>query len=145
MQKQLWFFFTLFSSSHSSSYILKLWGMDVLNLNLTPYCHVSSHISHVLIFKRTTKEFRPHAQTHHIVIIVIVVIIAMPTLCHSIMSHATLIIFDHACMLTLQTYLGSVQCTLFLQSICRSRTQSYSRIYNILPLTSRNIMDYLLF
>ena len=42
-----------------------------------------------------TKKFKSHAHTHH------VVIIAMLTLCHSIMSHATLILFPHAFVLTI--------------------------------------------
>jgi hypothetical protein len=43
--------------------------------------------------KITSKEFKPHAPTHHIVIILVIVIIGMLTLCHPIMSHATPILF----------------------------------------------------
>jgi hypothetical protein len=42
-----------------------------------------------------------------VVIIVIIVTIAMFTLCDSIMSHATLIPYYHAFMLTLHTFLIS--------------------------------------
>ena len=39
---------------------------------------------------------------HHDIIVVIIVIMATLTLKYSIMSHATLILFYHASMLTLQ-------------------------------------------
>ena len=55
-----------------------------------------SHISQVLTIKWTTKEFKQHAHTHHIVII------AMLTLCYSIMLYATLILFYYASVLTPQ-------------------------------------------
>ena len=45
------------------------------------------------------------SHTHHVVIIVTTTIIAMLTLCYSIMSHATLILYHHASMLTLYTSL----------------------------------------
>jgi hypothetical protein len=47
-----------------------------------------------------------HAHIHH------VVIIAMSTLCYSIMSYGTLVHYNHTCMLTLQTSL--VLCALWL-------------------------------
>ena len=60
-----------------------------------------SHISRVLtLMKQPIKEFKPHACTHHIVI---TIIIAMSTLCYSIMPHTTLILYYHASMLTLHT------------------------------------------
>ena len=49
----------------------------------------------------STKEFKPHACMHHVVIIV------MLALCYFIMSHATLILYYHTPMLTLQTFLMS--------------------------------------
>ena len=55
----------------------------------------------------TTKEFKPHARTHHVIIIVIIVTIAMLTLCYTIMSHATLVLFYHVSMLTLHNSLIS--------------------------------------
>ena len=50
-------------------------------------------------------QFKPHVCTHHTIIIVNIVIIAMLILCYSIMSHAALIIFYHASILTLQNSL----------------------------------------
>ena len=44
---------------------------------------------------------------HHVVIIVIIDIIAMLTLCYSIMLHATLVLFYHASMLAPQNSLIS--------------------------------------
>jgi hypothetical protein len=69
----------------------------VLNLNLPSRCQIPSHISWGLTLKVSTKGFKPHTRTHHVVIIVIIVIITMLTLCYSIMSHATLIIYYHVC------------------------------------------------
>ena len=71
----------------------------MLNLNLPPYCHIP--LSYIMSFISTlfTKKFKPHACTHH------VDIIAMLTLCYSIMSYATLILYHHISMLTLQTSL----------------------------------------
>ena len=66
-----------------------------------PICHG------FLTFKQTTKELKPHAHTPHVVITVIIVITAMLTLCHSIMSHATLNLFFHVSMLTLHNSLPS--------------------------------------
>ena len=43
------------------------------------------------------QKFKPHARTHH------VDIVTMLNLCYSIMSHATLITYDHASMSTLHT------------------------------------------
>ena len=58
-----------------------------------------SLLSHFTSFD--TKEFKPHTRTHHIVIIVIIGIIAMLTLCYSIMSSATLVLLYHTPMSTL--------------------------------------------
>ena len=69
--------------------------------------HFPSHISWVLALKWSTKVFRPHARTHHVVIVVIIIIIAMLTLCYSTTSHATPILYCHTPMLTLQTPLLS--------------------------------------
>ena len=52
-----------------------------------------------------------HAHLHHAVIIAIIVIIAMLTLCCSIMSRGTLVHYYHACMLNLANLL-SIVCTL---------------------------------
>ena len=68
--------------------------MDVLNLNLSPCCHILIPYIMAYEIKKSTKEFKPH-----VVIIVIIIIIAKLTLCYSIMSHATLIYYD-ASMLT---------------------------------------------
>ena len=72
-----------------------------------------SHISWVLTLKLTTKEFKPQACTHHVVIIVI---IAMLTLCASIMSHVTLFFFYHTSMLNI-TKLFNITCTLVATSV----------------------------
>jgi hypothetical protein len=40
-----------------------------------------SHISLVSTLKQATKELKPHAHTHHVVMIVTIVINAMLTLC----------------------------------------------------------------
>jgi uncharacterized membrane protein len=50
------------------------------------------------------KEIKPHVRTHHVVT---VVIFNLLTLCYSIMSHITLILYYHASMLILQTSLIS--------------------------------------
>jgi hypothetical protein len=63
-----------------------------------------SHISWVLTLMKSTKEFKPHARTNHIVIFVI---IAMLILYNSMTSHATIILYHHTSMLTLQTSLIS--------------------------------------
>ena len=68
-----------------------------------------SCISQVLTLRYSTKKFKPHAYTHHTVTLVI---IAMSTLCHSIVSHATLILYHHASM---QTTL--ISCALWLPQV----------------------------
>ena len=50
------------------------------------------------------KEYKPHVRTHHVVIIVIIIVLP---LCHSVMSHVTLILFHHASMFTLHNSLIS--------------------------------------
>ena len=52
-----------------------------------------SHTSRTSTLKQSTKEFKPHARTHHIIVIVNIVIIATMSLCHSLMSRATLILY----------------------------------------------------
>ena len=47
---------------------------------------IPSHTRQVSALKWTTKDFKPHSRTHH------VVTIAELTLCDSIMSHATLLL-----------------------------------------------------
>jgi hypothetical protein len=74
--------------------------MDAFSLNFPPCCHISP--PYIMGFHN--KEFKPHDRTHHDVIIVIIVIIVMLTLCYSKMSHATLILYYHAFMLTLHTF-----------------------------------------
>ena len=59
-----------------------------------------SHTSQISTLKQSTKEFKPHARTHHIVIIVNIIIMAMLTLWYSLMSHATLILYYHTSTLT---------------------------------------------
>ena len=44
---------------------------------------------------------------HHVVIVIFVFIVAMLILCYSIMSHATLVLFNHAFMLALHKSLIS--------------------------------------
>ena len=53
--------------------------------------------------KKIIKEFikKPHSRMHQVVIIVNIVDVATLTLCYSIMSHATLILFYHPYMLTI--------------------------------------------
>ena len=58
------------------------------------------HIWWVLTLQPTTKEFKPHICTYHVVIIVINLIFVMLTLCYSNMSCVTLIPFYHASILT---------------------------------------------
>ena len=59
-----------------------------------------SHISWVLTSKESTKEFKPYAPTHHVVVIVIT---SRLTSCYSITSQTTLIFYYHASLLTLHT------------------------------------------
>jgi hypothetical protein len=63
-----------------------------------------------------TKEFTPHAHMHHVVIIVIIIIIAKLTLCHSIMSHATLIPY-YQCIHVKTTKLIYMTCTLVATNV----------------------------
>ena len=102
----LFSFFTKTRFGHTCfSYIPKpLKGMNVLSLHLAPYCYVSLPyiISRVLTITYTTKKFKPHARTHHVVIVVIIVIIAMLTLRYSIMSHA--------CIHVITTKLLDIEC-----------------------------------
>ena len=62
----------------------------------------SSHTSWVLTLKQSTKEIKPQARTHYVVVIVI---IAMLTLFYSIMSNDTSILYYNTSKLTLQTSL----------------------------------------
>ena len=71
--------------------------MDVLDLNLSPCIKFLSRISQVLTLKQSIQNFQLHTRTHHIDIIVIIVVL---TLCYSIISHSTLILYYHASMLT---------------------------------------------
>jgi hypothetical protein len=79
----------------------------VLFHNITCYtCYTfPSHISQVLTLKEYIQEIKLHALTHH------VVIIAVFTLSYSIISHATLILYYQASMLTLRT-------SLILHALC---------------------------
>ena len=61
-----------------------------------------------LTLKQSAKEFKPHTHMHHVVINAINVIIAMLTLCYSIMSHAKPILYYHTSMLTLRNSLYHV-------------------------------------
>ena len=80
-----------------------------------------SQMSWVLTLKNSIREFKPHARTLHATIIVI---IAMLTLCYPIMSHATLILYYHASMLTLLTLLIScAQCSLLATSMILRRLE----------------------
>ena len=63
--------------------------------HISPIYHVFQHLKEINI------EFKPQVHTHHDVIIITIVTIAMLTLCQSILSHATLILFYHTSMLTL--------------------------------------------
>ena len=88
----------------------KPYGMDVLSLSLTPCYHIS--LLYIMGFDIKINHQRiqttcSHAHTHHVDINVIIVIIAMLTLCYSIMLHATLILLYHAFMLTLHNSLTS--------------------------------------
>ena len=69
------------------------------------------HISQVLTLKMTHCKIKPHACVHH------VVIIELLTLCYSIIPHATLILYYHASMLTLQTSLYHVHFGCHMQAI----------------------------
>jgi hypothetical protein len=75
------------------------------------------------IFRHYPLEKSNYTYTHRIVIIVIIVVL---TLCYSMMSHATLILYYHASMLTLQTSL--VSCTIIerLECIPKSRVRDPS-------------------
>jgi hypothetical protein len=65
---------------------------------------------------------------HHVVIIIMIV---MLTLCYSVMSHATLILYYHASMLALHTFIISHVLWLHIQNIEEVRVYSrgvYSRL-----------------
>jgi hypothetical protein len=87
------------------------WRMDVLRLNLAPYCHVSSHMWHS---SKPPKNSNHTSCCHRCNVLLV---IAMLTMCYSILSHATLMLFYHASMLTLHNSLMShilwltVKCT----------------------------------
>ena len=70
-----------------------------VEFNLPLRCHI--YLSYTMGFDKIIPQ---RIQPHHVVIIVI---IAMLALCYSIMSHATLMLYDHASMITLQTSLIS--------------------------------------
>jgi hypothetical protein len=94
-----------------------------------------SHISWILTFKKTTQEFKSRACMHHVVIIVNIVIIAVVTLCYSIMSHVTLVLFYHASMLTPQNSFISqhlVATSVILWSVQES-TSIYSYGFAYIP------------
>ena len=75
----------------------------VLSLNLTR-CHVS--FPYIMGFDITINHQRIQTTSSH-ALLVIVVIIAMLTLCYSIISHTTLILFYQTSMLALQNSLIS--------------------------------------
>ena len=88
-----------------------------------------SHMPWVLTIQYSTKEFKPHTRTHHVVIIVLVVIIAMLTLCYSITSHVTLILFYHAFMLILHNSL-IITCTLVVTSMILRSVECIFKSYS---------------
>ena len=49
----------------------KRYGKDVLSSNLPPCCHISFSYITSFTIKYSTKDFKPHACMHHVVIIVI--------------------------------------------------------------------------
>ena len=105
--------------SFSFSYILKPSGTVVLNLNLSPYCHVSLPCitrSDIKINYQSIQTARLHACTHHVVVIVINVIVAMLTLWYFIVSHATTIFFL-SCIYVNTTKLLHIMCTLVVTSV----------------------------
>ena len=58
---------------------------------------------------------------HHVVIIIMIV---MLTMCYSVLSHATLILYYHASMLTLHTFIISNVLWLHIQDIKEVRVYS---------------------
>ena len=78
-----------------------------------PSCrHISLPYITIFAIKIVIYEFKPHDCMHHVLIIVI---ISMLTLCYFIISHATLIIYYQAFMLTLHTSL--ISCALWLPHV----------------------------
>jgi hypothetical protein len=73
---------------------------------------------------------------HHVVIIIVIVIITMLTLCDSIMSYATQILFYHASMLTVHKLLN-ITCTLVATS-----GGTISQIYLIYQCPSKMITKH---
>ena len=69
-----------------------------------------SHISQALTLKQPTKEFKLHANMHHVVILVLVTFIAMLALYYSILAHATLNPISHIHVNT--SKLLNITCTL---------------------------------
>ena len=83
----LWY--TMTSVIPSFSYISKPWGTNVLHVNLPPCCHISLSCIMGFDIKKTTHQNIQTTCSHAL---------GLLTLCYSILSHATLILYYHACM-----------------------------------------------
>ena len=93
----------------------------MLSLNLPPCCHGFLPYITGLVLKWSAKEFKPNAHMHHVVIIIFTKL----TLCYSIISHATLLLYHHTPMLTLH-YLYNITCTLVATGVILGRWECNS-------------------
>ena len=77
----------------------------------------------LLTLKQTFEALKPQARMHHVVTIVSIVIIAMLTLCYSILVRATLkFLYYHASMLTLHNLLN-ITCTVVATGVILARLE----------------------
>ena len=95
----------------------KIPGNDVFSWNLPSCCHISFPYIMGFDIKIIHQRIQPHACTHHVVTIVVIVIIAMLTLCYSIMPYVALIIYYDTSMWMLHIFLIYISCALWLPRI----------------------------
>ena len=113
-------------------FYLKPNGAEVLSLSVTPCCQVS--LPYIMGFDAPNNSNHTLIVKHHVVI---VVISATLTLCYSVMSHGTLILFYHAFMLTLHK--SALSCALWLPHMCD--IMEFKVYYYVLesPTTKENV------
>ena len=117
---------------------LETLGNGRAQLKIASCCHISFlYITHFDIRNNPQKKFKPHTRTHHVVVIVI---LAMLTLCYSIMSHATLVLYYHAFMLTLHASLMSCALAVTTYMILGRLECIYIAICHIFFRTRMNIL-----
>ena len=90
--------------------------MDVLNLNLTPWSHVSFPYITSFDIKINDQRIQTTSSHDHVVNIKIIFIIVILTLCYFKLKHISLIFFYHACMLN-ATKLLDITSTLVATSV----------------------------